>query len=117
MGCERRAVARLSRVACQRSMSKLARLLVASITLTGVGLLGCAPDEAPDVEVDSPIIGGATASTAVQRALGLVTVAGRCSGTLITRDWVLTATHCIPSFPRPYTTSVASVKPDGTTET
>ncbi len=47
-----------------------------------------------------PLISDETVSIKRQRQLGLVTVGGGCSGTLINRYWVLTANHCVASNPK-----------------
>lgn len=47
--------------------------------------------------VQERIISGALVSVDRQRELGLVTVGGGCSGTLVNRFWVLTADHCVTS--------------------
>jgi hypothetical protein len=46
-------------------------------------------------KVQQPIVAGTLVDNATQRARGLVTVAGGCSGTLINQYWVLTADHCV----------------------
>jgi hypothetical protein len=89
----------------------LAAILVA-------GLVGaCAPDDAPDIETSSPLIGGTLVGLATERSLGLVSVGSpECSGSLFGRDWVLTATHCINAFNFPTAVTVKIPKPDGTRE-
>lgn len=64
-------------------------------------ITGCganAQDTAPNVDATSEeIIGGSTISVATRRSLGLIDVSGfkSCSGSLLTPDWAITATHCI----------------------
>ena len=45
--------------------------------------------------VQQPLVNGQLVDEALQQQLGLVTVGGGCSGTLINRFWVLTADHCV----------------------
>lgn len=52
-------------------------------------------DEEPIGRLQQPIVSGALVSLAQQRELGLVTLAGGCSGILLNRYWVLTADHCL----------------------
>ena len=55
------------------------------------------PPEGRVCHVQQPIINGALVPIAVQRDLGLITVGGGCSGTLLNRYWVITADHCVTS--------------------
>lgn len=57
------------------------------------------------------IAGGNAVSVALQRELGLVTVNGGCSGTLMNRDWVLTARHCVTNAPANASAAVAIGSP------
>lgn len=45
--------------------------------------------------IEQQIVAGNLVRLAAQQELGLVTVGGGCSGTLVNRFWVLTADHCV----------------------
>ena len=76
-----------------------------SIGLTGFAAAGATAEElecfdAPEgrlCKVKQPLTNGDLVSNDLQRSLGLVTVNGGCSGTMLNEFWVLTADHCVTS--------------------
>ncbi|HEX2881747.1 MAG TPA: trypsin-like serine protease [Polyangiaceae bacterium] len=79
-------------------------------------LQGCAADIEVEDEFDvatvqSEIIGGVTITPATRRSMGLLDVGG-CSGVILTRDWILTAGHCV-DWATPSNNVVKAVRADG----
>lgn len=66
-----------------------------SLALIGTSRVGLAQDDGPIGQVNQGIAAGNSVSVDEQRELGLVTVNGGCSGTLLNQYWVLTAEHCV----------------------
>ena len=69
-----------------------------ALFLASAGVAAAACTETPEgvvCTITQPIVAGAFVSVETQRDLGLVTVNGGCSGTLVNRYWVLTADHCV----------------------
>src|ERR1700738_1503208 len=74
--------------------SALAFLTVAMAAIAGTALAQDPPEERTG-QVQQDIRLGVTVDLQRQQDLGLVTVNGGCSGTLLNRFWVLTAEHCV----------------------
>ena len=67
--------------------------IVAAVTLASISSTVGAAEKLG--QRSDPLIASPLVSPETQRSLGLVTVAGGCSGTLLNRYWVLTADHCV----------------------
>jgi hypothetical protein len=84
--------------------------LTAAILTLACILLGASPAQAQTTcrdtpegricTVQQPITNATPLSVQTQRDLGLVSVGGGCSGTLINQYWVLTADHCVNNIAR-----------------
>ena len=80
------------RTACAASIVALA---VLNISVPAHAQLTCInTPEGRVCKISQAITNGAGVSVQTQRDLGLVTVGGGCSGTLVNRYWILTADHC-----------------------
>jgi hypothetical protein len=95
----------------RRRGTAAALALAAAILTLACILLGASPAQAQATTcrdtpegrictVQQPITNATPVSAQTQRDLGLVTVGGGCSGTLINQYWVLTADHCVNSLAR-----------------
>ncbi len=78
----------------------LALGLAVAVIASSAGAAETSP-EGPTGKVSQPIVVGDPVSKARQKELGLVTVNGGCSGTLLNTYWVLTASHCVTTNANP----------------
>lgn len=96
---------------------KAHHLVMAASCLAGLASAAAAQDGCSDTpegrvcKQSQAIVGGNAVSQARQKELGLVIINGGCSGTLMNRDWVLTARHCVTNPPPNATAGVAIASP------
>jgi hypothetical protein len=77
-------------------LSRLSLMLMALWSAPALAQANCVDTpEGRVCTVRQAITNGAPVDVATQQALGLVTVNGGCSGTLLNRWWLLTARHCV----------------------
>ena len=75
-------------------MTFFSRIMFSILVLASTAVAAAA-DEGPTGTSQQPIVAGDEVSVERQHDLGLVTVGGGCSGTLLNQYWVLTADHCV----------------------